>query len=329
MPRSSVRVAAFVLSIAFAHPWAAQAADKVTFLFPSVLELPAFAIWQVAQYEGYYKNADLDVQFLAGHGGVDAATQVGAGNIDMAEVLGDAPIIVRSRGVPVRDVVILGGGGLMTLAAREDADIKTLADLKGKSISVIGYQDTTYYTLLGLLGTIDLKKSDVDIQALGPAGVVQLFVNGNVQACACLPEWLTTAEDAGVKMKLWPSSNYIPSLAQAIVASDQIIKERPDVVRRFVAANLKAFVEFRDHPVETAAVYVKAMPVHAGKEEYFGRVFSYYAKFVWQNQKTAGISDPAVFTKVQDLYAALGVIQQKTPVDELYTNEFVPAAASK
>lgn len=301
----------------------ANAADKVTFLFPSVLELPAFATWQLAKYLGYYRDAGLDVEFLAGHGGVDAATQVGAGNIDMAEALGDAPIIVRSRGVPVRDVAVTGGGALMTVAGRVDAGIKTLKDLKGKVVSVIGYQDTTYYTLLGTIGTVGLKKTDMDIQALGPAGVVQLFIAGKAQACACLPEWIVQAEDAGVKMNLMPSAHYVPSLAQAIVASDKIIKERPDVVRRFVQATLKAYVQIRDKPVEMAKAYVAAVPAHKGQEAFFGRVFTYYSKFVWANQKVPGMTDPAVFAKVQDLYYDLGVIQHKSKVDDLYTNEFV------
>jgi NitT/TauT family transport system substrate-binding protein len=315
-------VGAFAIGLLIC-PISANAAEKVTLLFPSVLELPAFAAFQMAKYEGYYKDAGLDVEMLAGHGGVDAATQVGAGNVDMAEALGDAPIIVRSRGVPVRDVVVMGGGGLMTVAGRVDDGIKTLQDLKGKSMSVIAYQDTTYYTLLGVLGTVGLKKTDVDIQALGPTGVVQLFVNHNVQACACLPEWIVTAEDAGVKMNLMPSAQYVPSLAQAIVASDKIIKERPEIVRGLVQATLKAYVQLRDTPVEAAKIYVAAVPVHKGKEEFFGRVFTYYSKFVWAGQKTTGVADPAVFQKVQDLYYDLGVIQSKSNVDDLYTNQFV------
>ncbi len=321
---AKTKILSFALALATC-PLSAHAEDKIRFLFPSVLELPAFAAWQIAKYQGYYKEAGLDVEFLAGHGGVDGATQVGAGNVDMAEALGDAPIIVRSRGVPVRDVAVLGGGALMTVAGRLDAGIKTLRDLKGKSMSVIGYQDTTYYTLLGALGTVGLTKNDVDIQALGPSGVVQLFIKGNVQACACLPEWIVMAEDADVKMTLMPSADFLPSLAQAMIASDKMIKERPDVIRRFVQASLRGFLQLRDHPIEAAKIYVAAVPAHKGKEEFFGRVYTYYGKFVWQNQAQPGVPNPEVFKKVQDLYYDLGVIKQKSPVEDLYTTQFVDA----
>lgn len=304
---------------------AAHAADKVTFLFPSVLELPSFAVFQLANYLGYYRAAGLDVEFFVGHGGVDAATQVGAGNMDMAEALGDAPIIVRSRGVPVRDVAIMGAGGLTTAAGRVDANIKTLKDLKGKVVSVVSYTDTTYYTFLGMIGSVGLNKSDMDIQALGNAGVVQLFADGKAQACACIPEWIVKAEDLGVKMNLMPSADYVPSLAQAVVASDKIIKERPDVVRRFVQATLKAFIQIRDDPVKMAKVYVQAVPAHKNEVEPLERVYTYYSKFVWSNQKAAGMADPAVFEKVQKLYYDLGVIHSKSPVSDLYTNEFITA----
>ena len=36
-----------------------------------------------------------------------------------------------------------------------------------------------------------------------------------------------------------------------------------------------------------------------------------------------GAIDPERLAKLQDFYLAKGIIRQKTPVDELYTNEFI------
>ena len=36
-----------------------------------------------------------------------------------------------------------------------------------------------------------------------------------------------------------------------------------------------------------------------------------------------GAVDPERVAKLQDFYLAKGIIQKKTPVDELYTNQFV------
>jgi NitT/TauT family transport system substrate-binding protein len=148
----------------------------------------------------YYSDAGLDVEFLAGKGGVDAGRQVGTGKADFAEVFGDTTIILRSEGVPIRMVALMGGRGPMVLATQAGSGVKNLKDLKGKSISILGYQDSTYYVLLAALASVNLSKEDVSIQALGPSGVIQEFIKGNVQVCACIPDWIVTAEDASVEM---------------------------------------------------------------------------------------------------------------------------------
>ena len=56
----------------------------------------------------------------------------------------------------------------MQLVVRADSGIKKPADLKGKTISVMSFQDTTYYALLGLLASAGLTQNDVNIQAVGP-----------------------------------------------------------------------------------------------------------------------------------------------------------------
>jgi NitT/TauT family transport system substrate-binding protein len=118
---------------------------------------------------------------------------------------------VRSHNGPVRLVAVMGGGALTTFGVREDSGVRTLQELKGKKVSVISFQDTTFYTLLGALATVGLTKNDVDIQALGASGVVQFLISGGVQACACIPEWIVAAQEANVKLTLLPASNYLPA----------------------------------------------------------------------------------------------------------------------
>ena len=205
----------------------ARAAETVKFLLPTVAELPSFAPWVLAKSEGYYAAEGLDVQFLVGRGGVDVATQVGAGNADMGEATGDTTIFVRGNGVPVKTVAVLGGGGLMQLVVRDDSGIKDLKGLRGKQIAVIAYTDSTYYILLGMLATVGLTKNDVKAQAVGIAAVSQLVSNNTMPAGVCNPECVTTIQDNVPGVKVYVSSDYTPSMAQAMVASDKMIKERP------------------------------------------------------------------------------------------------------
>ena len=122
----------------------------------------------------------------------------------------------------------------MVLVARGDRGITSPKMLKGKTISVMSYQDTTYYALLGTLASVGLKRNDVKIIAVGPRNVPGFVIAGKADACACVPDWEVYVKGA-LKGKIvsMPSQNYFPSMAQAILASDETIAKRPKLVRRY------------------------------------------------------------------------------------------------
>jgi NitT/TauT family transport system substrate-binding protein len=303
----------------------AHAAETVKFLLPTVSELPSFAPWVLAKSEGYYAAEGLDMQFLVGRGGVDVATQVGAGNADMGEATGDTTIFVRGNGVPVKTVAVLGGGGLMQLVVRDDSGIKDLKDLRGKRIAVIAYTDSTYYVLQGMLATVGMSKNDIEAQAVGIAAVQQLVSNNTMPAGACNPECVTTIQDNDPKVKVYVSSDYTASMAQAMVASDKVMKERPEMIRKVERATYRAWTEMRNDPAKMAHIYVAAVPSHTGQENYLARVFANYEKWVYSGKQTkTWAMDPKRLDELEDLYLSQGVIRAKVPLDQLYSNDFLP-----
>jgi NitT/TauT family transport system substrate-binding protein len=301
----------------------ARASEKITYLFPAPPLLPAFGPIQLAKGRGYFAAAGLDVSYAVGRGGVDVAKQVGAGNAPLGGIVADAPIVVRQNGVPVKIVCLFGGKGFMQLVVRKDSGIKKPADLKGKTITVMSYQDTTFYALLGLLASAGLTQNDVNIQSAGPVGVWQMVATGKSAGMAGVPDWIPPVEAAGVAVNVLPTDEFFPHMAQAVAASDQTIKERPELVRSFVKAALRGMKDIMDDPDKTAADFVKFVPEWKGKEGQVKEAFAYYDKLVYPGQKVLGAVDPERVKKLQDFYFAKGIIQKKTPVDELFTNQFV------
>ncbi len=301
----------------------ARANEQITYLFPAPPILPAFGPIRLAQGKGYFSQAGLDVSFAVGRGGVDVAKQVGAGNVPLGGIVADAPIIVRQNGVPVKMVAVFGGKGFMQLVVRADSGISKLADLKGKTITVMSYQDTTFYALLGLLASAGLTKDDVDIQAAGPVGVWQMVASGKSVGMAGVPDWIPPLEAAGVTVKILPTDEFFPHMAQAIAASDQIIKDKPDMVRGFVKAALHGMKDIMTDSAAAAADFVRFVPEWTGKEGQVKEAFDYYDKLVYPGQKVLGEIDPQRLSNLQDFYFAKGIIQTKSPVGDLYTNPFV------
>src|SRR5262245_25224407 len=194
----------------------ALAAESVTYLFPAPPILPAFGPIQLAKGKGYFSEAGLDVNFAVARGGVEVAKQVGAGNAPLGGIVADGPILVRGNGVPVKIVAVFGGKGFMQTVVREDAGIDKPADLKGKTITVMSFQDTTFYALLGLLASAGLTQQDVNIQAAGPTGVWESVATGKSVGMAGVPDWIPPVEAAGVKVKVIPLEQFFAHIARGI-----------------------------------------------------------------------------------------------------------------
>jgi NitT/TauT family transport system substrate-binding protein len=318
-----IALGAFGLATAAPAPQAA-AAEDVTYLIAAPIELLAFAPWVLAQKLGYYSAAGYNVKFQTARGGVDVAKQVGVGNAPIGGALGDTAIIVRQNGVPIRAVAMMGGGAFEVTVARKDKGIKELKDLKGKVVTVLSYSDTTYYALLGALAKVGLTKNDLNIQSVGPSAITSLVIAGSADACACVPDWEVDVQDALPNNTVsFPALDYFPATAQAIVASDEMIKKRPELIKAIVQATLKGMKTIMDNPAEAAKAYAAAVPSWAGKEDKVRRVFVNYIQRSYKGQKVLGEIDPKRLEVLQDFYVAQGLIEKKSPVADLYTNQFV------
>ena len=267
------------------HAASASAQEKVTYLFPAPPILPAFAPLQLAKGKGYFKEAGLDVDFQVARGGVEVAKMVGAGNAPIGGIVGDGPIMVRGNGVPVKIVALFGGKGFMQTVVREDSGIEKPADLKGKTLTVLSFQDTTFYALIGLLASVGLTQNDVNIQQAGPTGVWESVATGKSVGMAGVPDWIALVQATGTKIKVIPTDQYFPHLAQGIAVSDQMIKDNPEMIQKFVTAAMRGMKDVMDDPDQAAEDFVKFVPEWKGKEDVVKNALNYYAKLVYVDQK--------------------------------------------
>jgi NitT/TauT family transport system substrate-binding protein len=304
------------------------ATEHVTYLFPAPSFLPAFMPFHIALKRGYFAANDVAVTFEVGHGGADVAQQVGAGNANLGGGLGETSMIVRPNGLPVRAVAQLGSHPLFKLVTRQASNVKALTDLRGKKLGVIGYQDTGYYALLAVLASSGIKRAELKIEAVGPAGVTQLMIAKSLDGIMATPEWAIAIEDAGVPLDYFSIERIFPAMAQAILASDTIIEQRPAAVGGFVKAVMHALRDCIADPASAARDFVTALPQQAGKTALMERILRRYVTQVYATDPPSalGTFDPARLRTVQKFYLENKIIQKAVPVDELYTNAFVTKA---
>jgi NitT/TauT family transport system substrate-binding protein len=187
----------------------------------------------------------------------------------------------------------------------------------------MSYQDTTFYALLGLLASVGLTKDDLNIQAVGPTGVWEFVAAGKSAGMAGVPDWIPPIRAAGVDVTIIPSDQHFPHMAQGIAASDQMIRAKPEMVRKFVGAALKGMKDIMDDPDRAADDFVRFVPEWKGKEAAVRFVLNYYAKQVYPGQTRLGEVNVDRLKNLQEFYVSKGLIQKSSPVEELYSNEFI------
>src|SRR6266849_5618168 len=94
-----------------------------------------------------------------------------------------------------------------------------------------------------------LPMSRRDVMTTGAlVGVWQFVAEGKSQGMAGVPDWIPPVQAAGVKVKVIPTEDFFPHMAQAIAASDDVIKQKPEMIRRFVKAALRGMKDMMDNP---------------------------------------------------------------------------------
>lgn len=313
---------ALALSMGTAHAQEKKLTE-ITYLLPAPASAIAFAPFMLAKHKNYYEQEGLSVRFVSVKGGADVGKQLGAGNGQLGGALGDTPIILRQNGIPVKGVALLGGRALHQLMTRVDRNIDKPSDLKGKTLTVMSYQDTSFYATQAILAKGNLTKDDVHVQAAGPTGIWQQVALGKADGLVGAPEMGAIEEEGGVPLKWESTGEFFPGMAQAIMASDDSIKNNPEMIQKFVRATLKSLAQMRDNPEVAADEYVAAVPEYKGREALVKKVMAYYAKNVYPGQAKLGEFNADRVNALQDFYLKNGIIREKFKTEDLFTNQFV------
>lgn len=153
-----------VLSVAvavFAMAGQAAAADKVTVLLDWFVN-PDHAPLFVALEKGYFADQGLDVELIAPSNPNDPPKLVAAGKADIAVSYQHQHQMQIDQGLPLVRIATLVATPLNSLVVLKDGPIKSIADLKGKTI---GYSVGGFETILlkVMLEKENLKLEDVKL----------------------------------------------------------------------------------------------------------------------------------------------------------------------
>jgi len=208
----------------------------------------------IAQSKGYFDAADLKLDVVFSQSNAQVIQQLAAGSYNIAPSAGVVdPIRASEKGAPISIIRILIQAPPYALLAKPA--IKSIKDLKGKTIIIGGAKDVTRIFTERMLEPSGLKSGDYDYIFAGATSArFSALQTGAVDAAILTVPFNFYAESAGFT-NLGFTFDYIPDMPFAAMAVNRTwATGHQKVIERFLAAIQKGVVWFNDPANRTEAV---------------------------------------------------------------------------
>ena len=242
---------------------AGSAGEPVTFAY-SQLGLLVHLPWSVAIGQKYFEEQGLEPKgFNFDTGGKSIGALIG-GSADFAANALEHAIKAKVQGkdlVYVFSSTRLPGFGLVVASAHK-GEIKTVADLKGKTVGVSGIGVASHVLLDYMLKKNGLDPKDVKVVAVGLSTLPPALEGGKIVAGMAGEPFFSRLVSKGSAFSMGNMSSLKETLAilggeyafSGAITRPDVIQKRPHVVQKVVAALVKAshFIQTKT-PEEIAA----------------------------------------------------------------------------
>jgi sulfonate transport system substrate-binding protein len=279
----------------------------------------SFALIDVGIANGVFKAAGLAVEPVAFTGAAKLQQALTANSIDFGLSTGQDLGFI-AKGLPAMTVAAVSNAPIDTMmVVGSQSPIKTIADLEGKNVAVSNLRGYPAWLTKELSKYEGWGPDAINLVETGSqtASIAQLKINR-------VDGWggdLGTAfqmEEAHEARALLNFGDYVPPFMNiAIYATDTMVKNHPDTVRRFVKAWFDNVAWARAHRAETVAL---VQPVLNQSPAIIERVYD----TLMPTETRDGKFDPKAMATMRRAVVELGILDAQPDISKLYTEAFLP-----
>lgn len=319
---------ALALLVAFlASPPAGQAQETVQFRL-NHLPWGMHNAYYAALEKGYWKELGLDVKVIPGHGALESINTVGAGKEDIGLGTVDTVLVAQAKGVPIRVIAIDMYENPSALIFLKSSGIAKPRDLEGRTVAHLPASSTRYVTDAALkLAGVDLTRIKV---VSHPAGAeFQLLATGKIDAFGGFSMGqVPTLEAKGFKTGMFTLKDLgQDAYGTMLFASDKTIKERPEMLVKFLRGWLKGHVYAYQNVNDATKMTLRYRPDRDMLEAAKFKMVLAGNKADEARQRGFGAMTDEKWQKSMDILVKAGVLDKALNVREVYTNQLVEKAA--
>ncbi|HET7487388.1 MAG TPA: ABC transporter substrate-binding protein [Acidimicrobiales bacterium] len=212
----------------------AGASSKATTVKLGFSAWPGWFPLQVAEEQGLFAKAGLDVKLTYFESYTDSINALNAGKLDAnAQTLNDT-VSAIAAGSP-EQVVLVNDNSTGNDQIIAKPGIASVADLKGKKIGVEEGTVDHFLLLLGL-EKAGLKPGDVEIQPLATDAAASAFAAGQLDAAGVFAPFTTKALELPGSKALFTSADFPGAIPDHIVFRRPFVAAHPAEVQKLVNA---------------------------------------------------------------------------------------------
>jgi NitT/TauT family transport system substrate-binding protein len=285
-----------------------------------------FAPFYVAQLEGYFERAGLDVTIEHADGG-DLIRLVADGQADFGVADATDVMIARTSGIPIKYISTLYQSFPVAVIGPSGSVPSDPVGLAGKSIGTPGRYGSSWIALLALLDAGGLTPDDVTIREYPQYDQVDGLLNGDV-------DFITgfrnneplRLEAAGMETDQLTIDDIAPLPGPGLIAGDALISADPGLAASFASAIVSAQQKIEQDPQLGLDAATVAVPTIA-EDEATARAVLEATIPLWRgpNPGSDGNIADDIWQAGYNIMVELGFIDGSVPLDEMTWPAYRPS----
>lgn len=282
-----------------------------------------FAPFYLAQQEGYYSDAGLDVTI---EHSTDVMRLVADGQAEFGVADATDVMIGRTSGIPVKYVSTLYDRFPVALIGRPDMVPGVPAELSGLRIGTPGQFGSSWHALLALLDAGGLTVDDVTIREYRQFNQVEGLLNGDVDLITGFRnnEPLQLAA-RGMEVELLTVDEIAPLPGPGLIVGDELLGADQELVATFVGATARAQSAVINDPEAGLAAAEVAVPAIREDRDTALAVLTATVE-LWQGSEgfQFGAIDEAIWEVGYATMQRLGFINGSVPLADMIAPGIAP-----
>jgi len=275
----------------------------------------------LAKEKGLFEKRGLDVELSIIEGLAERKQALAGGQVDGMATALDVQVTLAAAGVPMQVVWLLddsyGGDGIIA-----KNDIQSVADLKGKKVA-FEQGSTSHMLILTALKQANLTDKDVEMVQMSAGDAGAAFVAGKVDAAVTWEPWLSKASQANGKILL-STKDLSGIIVDTVGFKKDVIEQRPDDIKAFVAAMAEAMDYWKEHADESNEIMAKGLKIELA--EFTGTVPGLKFMNKDDNKKLFGDGNGDIYASAKhaiDFYMEQKLIDTAPKPEDVLNSTFV------